>query len=64
MQQGSHNKTFIAQRLVQQPWVSNVFHFGLLQSKHGAEWTAVSPDVIIFADLPDESDDNKSWFCL
>ena len=59
MQQGSRNETFIAQRLAQQPWVSSVFNVGMLQSKLGAEWIAVSPDAIILADLPHESDENE-----
>jgi hypothetical protein len=59
MQQGSRNETFIAQRLVQQPWVYSVFDVGLLQSKRGAEWIAVSPDAIALADLPHESEENE-----
>ena len=31
----------------------------MLQSKHGAEWIAVSLDAIIFSDLLDEADENK-----
>ena len=59
MQQGSRNKTLIAQRLIQQPWVYSVFDVGLLQSKRGAEWIAVSPDAIALADLPQESEENE-----
>jgi hypothetical protein len=53
MHQGSVNEDFIIQRLLLQPWVSGVFDVGLLQSKHGAPWIAVSLDAIIIANIPD-----------
>ncbi len=47
MQQGSANESFIVQRLQQQEWVTDVFEVGMLQSKRGSPWIAVSLDAIV-----------------
>eukprot|EP00956_Cyclotella_meneghiniana_P028946 scaffold68869_cov96-Cyclotella_meneghiniana.AAC.2 len=46
MKQGTQNEDFIMQRFSREPWVYDVFQVGMLQSKRGGGWLAVSPDGI------------------
>ena len=46
MRQGTENENFVLQRLTCEKWISDIFEVGMLQSKHGGGWLAVSPDAI------------------
>lgn len=46
MRQGTENEDFILQRLTKETWITDVFEVGMLQSKRGGGWLAVSPDAI------------------
>ncbi len=57
MRQGTKNEDFVLQRLSHEKWISDVFEVGMLQSKRGGGWLAVSPDAIVVGSisLPDGS---------
>jgi hypothetical protein len=46
MRQGTENESYVLQRLSCEKWISDIFEVGMLQSKRGGGWLAVSPDAI------------------
>jgi hypothetical protein len=46
MRQGTENENYVLQRLTCEKWISDIFEVGMLQSKRGGGWLAVSPDAI------------------
>ena len=67
MKEGTANEEYIAQRLLMQQWVCDVFEVGLLQSRQSKGWIAVSPDAILVGSIssPDgtfQEDENQVMF--